>query len=216
MNNINFLESIKQKIGGPTSMIRMEHYDIIVIELLNCLLSNTEGDVVELGCNIGNTSLLLQSCLNQFGSNKLLHVYDSFEGLPAKHLKDVSTNEDNRKKFIEGQLKVSVENLINNFKQKQINLPQIHTGWFKDIPEEEYPAKICFAFLDGDFYTSILDSLHRIYDKMSPGGIIIIHDYGWSPLPGVKLACEEFLKDKPEKVLQDYFKNHIGKIIKQY
>ena len=212
--NINFLDSIKQKIGGPiSSMISMEHYDIIVIELLNCLLSNTEGDVVELGCNIGTTSLVLQSCLKQFGSNKLLHVYDSFDGLPAKHPKDISTDE--RKKYVRGQLKVSVDSFINSFNKKQINLPQIHVGWFKDIPEQEYPTKICFAFLDGDFYTSILDSLHRIYDKMSPGGVILIHDYGWSPLPGAKLACEDFLKDKPEKVLQDHCKNHIGKIIKQ-
>ena len=61
--------------------------------------------------------------------------------------------------------------------------------------------------LDGDFYSSIIESLTYVYPKLSKGAIVVIDDY-CDPeihnvnniLPGVKKACDEFFKDKKEKV----------------
>jgi O-methyltransferase len=92
-------------------------------------------------------------------------------------------------------------------------LPEINIGWFKAIDDDKYPEKICFAFFDGDFYTSILDSFEKVYHKMVPGGIILIHDYEWEHLPGVKVACDEFLKDKPEEII--YGGNCVAKMVKK-
>ena len=69
------------------------------------------------------------------------------------------------------------------------------------------PKKISFAHLDGDFYSSILESLIYVYPNLSKGAIVIIDDY-CDPkihdvnniLPGVKKACDEFFEDKKEKV----------------
>ncbi len=48
----------------------------------------------------------------------------------------------------------------------------------------------------------ILDSFFKVYHKVPKGGIIIVHDYEGADLPGVKIACEYFLSDKPEKVCE--------------
>ena len=58
------------------------------------------------------------------------------------------------------------------------------------------PEKIAFAFLDGDFYESIKDSLRLVIPKMSRDGVIIVHDYTNLALPGVKRAVDECLLGK--------------------
>jgi hypothetical protein len=44
--------------------------------------------------------------------------------------------------------------------------------------------------LDGDLYESTMDALNPLYDKVSPGGFIIVDDY-LAFLP-CKLAIDEF------------------------
>ena len=68
--------------------------------------------------------------------------------------------------------------------------------WFSDLTEGDLPEKIAFAFLDGDFYDSIKDSLRLIEDKMGVGTVVIVHDYDNLALPGVSKAVDEWLADK--------------------
>ena len=75
-------------------------------------------------------------------------------------------------------------------------MPVIKKSWFKDLTDNDIPKKISFAFLDGDFYESIKDSLNLIYNNVSSGGIILIDDYNHQALPGVQIAVDEFLKNK--------------------
>ena len=57
---------------------------------------NIEGDVVELGCNKGGTSIWIRRILdiykNKFNIDKEFHVYDSWEGVPDKHYNDYCEN----------------------------------------------------------------------------------------------------------------------------
>lgn len=164
------------------------------------------GDVVELACNIGTTALYIRRLLDMINSEKTYHVYDSFEGLPEP----AEIDGDLCKK---GDMQRDKEEIINSFLVADLEIPVIHKGWFAEIPDNEYPEKICFAFFDGDFYSSILDSFCKVYHKMTPGGIILIHDYEGAQLPGVKKACDYFLKDKPEKVSDIFW--GIAKIVKE-
>ena len=45
--------------------------------------------------------------------------------------------------------------------------------------------------MDGDLYNSTMDALANLYDKLSPGGYVIVDDYkGW---PGCRRAVHDFL-----------------------
>lgn len=175
--------------------IRYNQLKVILSNLKDVLDSGVEGDIVEMGCNIGTTSMFIQKFLEEYGSQKKFHIYDSFEGLPKKH-----PNDETRLsiQFKEGMLKEDKEALIKNFKISGLNLPEIHVGWFAELPDKEYPKKVAFAFFDSDFYNSTLDSFRRIYPRTTRNSRILIHDYQWRFLPGVEKACIEFLKDKPE------------------
>jgi O-methyltransferase len=192
----------------------------VIYHLNNVLKNNIEGDIVELGCNVGTTSIYIQKWLDMYKSSKIFHVYDSWQGLPKKLEHDISLE---NMQFREGSCRISKKSFIYQFKTRKLVLPEIHSGWFKDIPDNEYPDKISFAFLDGDFYSSIMDSLNKIYHKMTKGGVIIIDDCGWNVLPGCKKAVEDFLQDKKEILkLNGYPNNNYvfighncgGKIIK--
>ena len=220
-NSINHPVKFFTENNKPISGMMTKHQIYGVIYYLDEIIrNNIEGDIVELGCNIGTTSICIQKWLQLNNNIKKFHVYDSWEGLPDP----VDEDENNKaRKFVKGDCKTNKEVFIKNFKIRNLKLPIIHSGWFKDIPDSEYPSKICFAFLDGDFYTSIMDSLNKIYHKMVKGGIIIIDDCGWDVLPGCKKAVDDFLNDKPETLeLSGYPNeeyqftggNHGGKIIK--
>lgn len=167
------------------------------------------GDVVELGCNVGMTTSFMRRLLNGAGSDKEIHVYESFKGLPEK------TEGDGTSHSVKGESTVSKQMLTDTFEKANLKLPIINSGWFSEIPDEQYPDKICFAFFDGDFYTSILDSFKKVYHKMVKGGIILVHDYKWQVYPGVKKAIDDFLIDKPEKVSEIESIFVIAKIIKE-
>ena len=177
-----------------------------ILETLESVL-HLPGDVVELGCNVGTTSSYIKRLLNRAAKGKTLYVYDSFEGLPPK------TKEDGATPCDKGASAVSIEMFEKTFNDAKIALPIINKGFFGDIPDDKYPNQICFAFFDGDFYSSIKDSFKKVYHKMTPGGIILVHDYEWENFPGVKKACGDFLKDKPEKVVKGM--NGIGIMRKQ-
>ena len=180
-----------------TEMIHKNQLKFILEQLELTIQNNVEGDVVELGCNEGTTSLFIRRLLDYYKSDKNFYVYDSFQGLPEVTNQDISRTE---RQFTAGGCKTEKEKLIDNFDSAELSYPIINEGWFKEIPDQQYPDKISFAFFDGDFYTSILDSFDKVYSKLSTDAIVCIHDFGWNVLPGVEQACSDFLHDKSEEV----------------
>jgi predicted O-methyltransferase YrrM len=55
--------------------------------------------------------------------------------------------------------------------------------------------------IDVDLYNPTKDSLEFFCPRLRPGGIIVCDDYGFSSCPGATAACNEFLADKPEKMI---------------
>lgn len=203
-------------------MMTYEQIIAILENLKKVIIDGIPGDIVELGCNVGTTTMHMQRLLDAMNSDKIIHVYDSWEGLPEKSTYDISKSATHL--FKKGSCKSSKQQFINTFRNRKLRIPIIHSGWFSQIPDNEYPQKICFAFFDGDFYQSIIDSFNKTYHLVQTGGIIMIDDCGWDPLPGVEKACLDFLNDKLEILdLTGYpdnqgiygEKNGGGRIIKQ-
>ena len=162
---------------------------------------NVEGDYVEMGCYRGDTSLLLAEILRDFNrsstvensvekSVKKLWIYDSFEGLPEKADEDASAlGVDFRK----GELAVTKREVKARFLRAGLPVPIIKKAWFSELTGADMPERIAFAFLDGDLYESLRDSLRLVGPRMVGSGIIVVHDYNNSALPGVAKAVDEYL-----------------------
>ena len=157
-----------------------------IIELAREQLAR-QGDFVELGCYKGDTSLLLADLLK--GSDKRLWIYDSFEGLPEKRREDDSITGDS---FKRGELYVTKREVKERFLRAGLPVPMIRKAWFSELVAEDLPEKIAFAFLDGDFYSSIKDSLRVVDGKLVVGAKLVVHDYNNPALPGVAKAADEW------------------------
>ncbi len=152
------------------------------------------GDVVEFGTFVGETALVMAKVLQHY-ADKALQLYDSFE-------MGFGSSEDPR------------ERLVRNFHWSGVNLPTIHDGKFEDTIPSELPEQVAFCHIDcgygGDAIAHrdvVHTLLEQVYPRVSPGGIILLMDYAdpaeedtWNGNMGVKLACDRFFVDKPEKV----------------
>ena len=156
-----------------------------------------DGDYVEMGCYKGDTSILLAEILQN--SAKKLWIYDSFEGLPEKNDKDDSATGQN---FQKGTLLATKREVKERFLRAGVKLPEIKKAWFHELGSSDLPEKIAFAFLDGDFYESIRESLRLVEGKMTSGGVILVHDYRNEALPGVEKAVEEWLATGGKKLVK--------------
>jgi O-methyltransferase len=160
----------------------------VILQELERVLPNLNGAVVEFGCYIGTTSIFIRRLLSAHQDEREFHAYDSFEGLPPKTSADESRAGE---QFQAGELSVSKKQFLQQFKKAGLRPPYTHKGWFSDVPTTDVPDTIAFAFLDGDFYESIRDSLRLVLPRMQPGGTIVVDDYSREALPGAAKAVHE-------------------------
>lgn len=183
----------------------------IILHELECVLKQTiDGAVVEFGCYSGTTSLFIRRLLDLSGesANRLFYVYDSFEGLPDKTRPDLSAA---GAQFQAGALRTSKKQLIESFKKAHLQPPIIQKAWFKNLTDNQVPDSIAFAFLDGDFYESILDSLRLVWPRLAIGGTITIDDYQREALPGVSAAVRDYFGSVPSQL---HYEHQIARIKK--
>ena len=174
--------------------IDKKRLEIILAQLESVIDQAIAGDIAEFGCHAGATALFIRRLLNSKASTKQFYAYDSFEGLPAKTIEDASVSGSD---FKAGELKVSKHDLLLNFKKAGLRPPIVHKAWFNELKTKQLPETIAFAFLDSDFYRSILDSLEIVWPRLSEGGVIIVDDYMRSHLPGATRAVDDFFANSP-------------------
>lgn len=170
---------------------RLDHLQRCVESVLE---EGVEGDFIETGVWRGGSCLLMKALLRAAGDEKRrIWLADSFAGLPAP--KNESDGWD-----LSGHpyLMVSADTVRKNFQHfglwdEQVRLLE---GWFADTLPTAPMKKLAILRLDGDLYESTRVALESLYDRLSPGGIVIIDDYhAW---PGCRRAVDEFRRDRGE------------------
>lgn len=187
-------ERIRNRIIQPGTMLNVCRMIDIYHLLSQVVVFGVEGSVVELGAHEGQSAILIQEIIDYHRTNKEFHVYDSFSGLPELHEYDAGGY------LLPGELSTSEAVFLHNFAQQDLKPPIVHPGWFHDTLPAELPPKICFAHIDCDFYTSVVEGLEAVYPRLADNAIVVIDDYDWEGLPGVKIAVDNFLQAKPEKI----------------
>lgn len=162
------------------------------------------GSVAECGVCAGDSAKFI----NDFFPDRKLYLFDTFAGFAeADIMKERSLNQPG---FLEGQFN-RVGHLCNpdiELVMKKMNYPEqviIKKGFFPDSAEG-VDDRFCFVNLDMDLYQPMLAALHFFWDKVMPGGCIVLHDYFNRELPGVEQAVLEF----EEKVGQKLYKTILG------
>ena len=89
-------------------------------------------------------------------------------------------------------LAISLEEVKANFAKYGLLDDQVVflKGWFSETLPKAPIQSLAVLRLDGDMYESTMDGLVNLYDKVSPGGFVIVDDFG--ALKGCQQAILEF------------------------
>ena len=136
------------------------------------------GDVAETGAWRGGAAIFMKGCLATWDmQDRIVWVADSFEGLPVPSLpQDAGYDFSITKVPI---LAVSLEEVRENFRRYDLLDDNVKflKGWFRDTLHAAPIRQLALLRLDGDLYESTMDALKALYDKVSPGGFVIIDDF---------------------------------------
>lgn len=187
-------------VGRPfdhrEDMVSLEQAANLHLLVNTVLHDGVPGDLVELGCYTGNTTAVIASVLHAAHAERPFHVYDSFAH-------ELGSQRNIRDRF------------ERNFAALHLPLPVMHAGDMRATVPDELPPTISFAHIDlgvggdqGEHAAMIAHALRSIYPRLPRGGVVVFMDYhipgitvaGNDSNPGVRIATDAFLADKPEKV----------------
>jgi len=177
------------------TMIGRNRLDNLQSCMQTVLEEQVPGDFLEAGVWRGGATIFMRAMLKVAGdSSRKIWVADSFEGLPEPDEQTYPKDKgDQHHTFHE--LAVSLETVQENFRKYGLLDDQVCflKGWFKDTLPQAPIAKLAILRLDGDMYESTLDGLKHLYPKLSPGGFLIVDDYG--AVEGCKEAVHDYRSD---------------------
>lgn len=166
----------------------------------SCLRSviedNVPGDFVECGVWRGGTCIFARGLFDALGvENRDVWVCDSFEGLPPPDVDKYPADEGINLNEIK-MLAVPLEQVKQHFEDYGLLDDRVHfvKGFFRDTLHKAKVETISVLRLDGDLYESTMDTLTALYDKVSPGGYIIVDDY--NAYEACKEAVHDFRDDR--------------------
>lgn len=150
------------------------------------------GAFAELGVYRGETARLI----HLMDPARILHLFDTFEGFPASDLKG-ETGEAasySTERFSDTGIKKVRKRIGNTDKVV------FHPGHFPETVTGMEEINYALVSIDADLYKPITAGLDYFYPRLSPGGVIIVHDYNhkWE---GAMRAVDEFVEKIPESLV---------------
>lgn len=171
-----------------------------------CLMierTGVPGSIIEAGCALGGSSIVLASCKSP---DRPQYVHDVFGMIPPPGPADgpdvherYATITSGASEGLDGDtyygylpdLKTRVEQTFEQY-GLPLSANNVHlvAGLVQDTLRVTEP--VALAHIDVDWFEPVLVCLERIVPRLSPGGCLVIDDYrSWS---GCQRAVDQFLK----------------------
>ncbi len=129
------------------------------------------GDFVECGVYKAFGSAVLTDYLDFDQVDKQFYLYDTYEGIPDDAAK---TSPSPAGAFSETGL---YEQVVERF--ARFPNVQVVKGKVPDSFEQVCPEQISLLLIDMNSATAEIDALNALWDRVSPGGILVLDDFGW-------------------------------------
>jgi O-methyltransferase len=151
--------------------------------------ADLQGDFVECGVYKGGSAGLLAYEATRSRFPRKTWLYDAFAGMPIAN----PNKDDRHSKEIEGGFVGSewqTRRIMNRLRIPASSF-SIGVGWFDQTLPSSPVEKIALLHVDCDFYDSVKLVLHTYYDRLQPGGYVVLNDY--NSFAGCQAATDEFL-----------------------
>ena len=166
------------------SMAGLRRLDNLQFCITDVLRRGVPGDLIETGAWRGGATIFMRATLEAYGdTERQVWVADSFQGLPRPDPErwPAEANDEHW----------TMEQLQANFARYGLLDERVRflAGWFKDTLPTAPIERLAVLRLDGDMYGSTMEALEALYPRLSPGGYVIVDDYGAIP------QCKEAITD---------------------
>lgn len=174
------------------TMVSTERLDNVQFCLERVLADGVPGDFIETGVWRGGVCIFARSLFKAHGvRDRTVWVADSFEGVPTTSADSHPMDQQLALHTKNYMLAVDEETVRENFSRYGLLDEQVAflSGWFADTLPGAPMRHLAVMRLDGDLHSSTMDALDHLYPKLSPGGYVIVDDYG---IPGCAAAVHEY------------------------
>lgn len=188
----------------PYTMTSMERVVALRDSVRYIASSKVPGDICECGVWRGGSMMAVALTLVEMGdTSRDLYLFDTFAGPPEPVSEDGPTAGDE----LAAALKVpELANLPADevrAKLEETGYPgeKIHLvqGLVEDTIPDRAPERLALLRLDTDYYVSTAHEMRHLYGRLSPGGILIVDDYG--KFVGARTAVDEYFGSSGQQVL---------------
>jgi O-methyltransferase len=155
---------------------------------------NLEGDFVECGVNKGALSRMIVEYIGFGNLDKTFYLLDTYKGFDSSTL-----TEFERKKHALSTLHECYDDVVNTFKPFK-NVKVIRgtvPGTLSQVPS----TKIAYLSIDMNCALPERAAIEYFWDKLVPGAMVVLDDYGWRNHEEQKDAHDDFAKSKGTSVL---------------
>lgn len=186
----------------PYTMTSPERLYALMEAVRYIVESGVPGGIVECGVWKGGSMMAAALALRELKcENRDLYLFDTFEGMPKPLAVDASLHGQQATDIFEA-LKIGDDS--SDYCRAQwhevreallsTGYPPEHISMVKGKVEatipESAPQSIALLRLDTDWYESTKHELEHLFPRLSPGGVLIIDDYGhWR---GCQKAVDEY------------------------
>ena len=195
------LVDAKQSLGmSKNAPYRFSHTMVGMQELENLercaetvFAEGVPGDFLEAGVCQGGAAIFLRALQVACGEGgRRLWAADSFQGLPPPQS---GPDRESGLDFSEGRfpsIAFGLEGVRDNFlrygllDENVVFLP----GWFAETLPSAPVERLAVLRLDADLYASTREALESLYPRVSPGGFVVVDDYGL--LEACRRAVDEY------------------------
>ena len=187
----------------PYTMTSPERLYALMEAVRYIAVSGIPGSIVECGVWRGGSMMAAALMLRELERADLnLYLFDTFDGMPRPKAIDATFEGDPASDIFEALKTGDDSSAYCRAQFQEVHDALVSTGYpperismIKGKVEETIPGNapdsIALLRLDTDWYESTRHELEHLFPRLSPGGVLIIDDYGhWQ---GCKRAVDEYL-----------------------
>lgn len=177
----------------PPFVLAPERLYLLLHHLIHT--KDVPGSVVEVGCNLGGTTVIAKKMLDRLGIRKQYVCIDTFEGfIDEQFASDVALGTPAAdQEMFSGNSKELVAKILRQHGCADVKLVQ---GDIATVPGDSLPPVCSLVLLDVDLTEPTYIALKRLWPHMAPGGIILVDDCppdsSWKARQGYVRFCKEY------------------------
>lgn len=193
------------KRAAPFTMTTRERRWALISAVRHVAANRIPGDFVEAGVWRGGSSMIAGASFAAMNDTaRTLWLYDTFEGMTKPTLHDVQARDGLSAAQVFDKTKTGADSSdwcfasLDDVKatMAQSGYPAGQVRYVKGKVEDtlktasNVPERIALLRLDTDWYESTKAEMEILYPRLSPGGVLILDDYGhWT---GARKAVDEY------------------------